>query len=140
MGRQKRRFEYPFAKKWVYVSVGMAVGAIAMALSVLTKPLWLLSYFIFTFLMTATMFAGKLYLYSSRTSENLEGRSFDNGERYRKHGSKWVIITLLGLTIVALFLPAFLSMVLEPVAWYVGLSGFVAGVSLSEVALYLYSR
>lgn len=52
-------------------------------------------------------------------------------------GQKWKIILIAVILALLLLLPVVSTVFLDPVVWFVGFSGVVTGMSLSEVTLYL---
>lgn len=126
---------YPFGKGWVYLSVLLAGASIGIALLVLKDFFSLLYYFIFTGNLTAIVLLLKFYLYSrEREGDSLEGEEGTGKRRL------WSLIVLWGLAFLAMLSLPIFSMVLQPFWWFTLFSGFVAGVNIPEIILYVYSR
>lgn len=149
--KRNRYFEYPFGKRGVYLSLIFSIVSIAFAAIVLIEeepvrlsPTFmippLLLYFAFTAALTLAILAVKFYLLY-REEEEMSQRypSQGEGKPPRTHLKRNLII-LLCLVIVALFSPLILSIFLDPLCWFITISGFVPAVSVPEIILYIYSR
>jgi len=118
----------------VYISATLATLSIVLSLLVLTEIFLLLSYFVFTFLLTTVIVALKICFLLARKSQSLKN------VQEIKDNQRWKIILLLLFFIIALIAPVLFLAVLPPVSWFIGLNGFVSAVSLSEVVLFYYAR
>jgi hypothetical protein len=138
----KGSFEYPFGKRWVYVSLAMATIAIIFALFMLNGEglVALLLYFAFTFIFTAAVLAVKFYIYFLRGRES-SSETYSGEDEMATSGRrlKWSFIVLVSLAIVALFVPLILLMFLSPLWWLICITSYVPAVNIPEVILYIYS-
>ncbi len=133
---QKEHFEYPFGKKGVYISGVMSGISIVFAITLLRDDISaLLLYFAFTSILVVVFFALKFYLYSERIKGTLESGK----EEPKKHRTLHLILLILIVTAVLLS-PLIFSYTLDPVWWIISISGFVPGVSIPEILLFLYAR
>jgi len=121
-------------KAKVYISATLATLSIVLSLFVLTEIFLLLSYFVFTFLLTTVIVTLKIRFLLARKSQSLKN------VQEIKDNQKWKIILLSLFFIIALIAPVLSLAVLPPVSWFIGLNGFVSAVSLSEVVIFYYAR
>lgn len=135
MNSEKALYEYPYSKKWVFFSCVLTVLSITFTLLALSDPISILLFFAFTFILAGIFFLLKLRLYSMKTEHEL-GSHFALEEKVPR---RFFVILLLVL-FVALFLPFLLLLILEPLSWFISITGFIAGVNIPEVFLYLYFR
>jgi hypothetical protein len=49
----------------------------------------------------------------------------------------WRLVVVIALLVFILILPVISAVLVSPLWWFIGFSGFVCGMSLSEVLLYL---
>lgn len=139
---QKRDFEYPFGKKWVFASFAMSLISIIFGVFMLSEEglATLLVYFSFMFIATVIVLAFKFYLYFLRRHEPSGTETFeDEGEASKKH-LKLSFIVLVCLAIVSLFVPLILLMFLEPLWWVICIASYVPAVNIPEVILYTYCK
>lgn len=149
-----KHFEYPFSKIYVFVSVFLAGLSISFATVVLMgeeSVLFsfgdisfmipaLLMYFLFTSILTLVILALKFYLYSMKWKKRGETHPLESEGKASRSLWRSVLIPLLILTIAALFSPLILLALLRPLWWFISISGFIAGVNVPEIILYVYSR
>ena len=134
---RKGRINYPFSKVGVYLSAVLCVISIILALLILAEDfISLIFYFAFTFFLAGIILILKIRFFSKMKSESLQNYSVKNA----KDGQKWKIILLLFCFIIALITPTLLLTILPIESWFIGLDGFVSGISLSEVILFCYAR
>jgi phosphoglycerol transferase MdoB-like AlkP superfamily enzyme len=138
---KKGSFEYPFGKRWVYASLAMSAIAIIFAVFMLGEegPLALLLYFAFTSLFTAAVLVLKFYLYFLRDHRSPETYSVEGEAQISRRRLKWSFIILVGLAILALFVPLILLMFLSPLWWLICITSYVPAVNIPEIILYVYS-
>jgi len=138
---KKGSFEYPFGKRWVYASLAMSAIAIIFAVFMLGEggPLALLLYFAFTSLFTAAVLTLKFYLYFLRDHSSPETYSVEGEEQISRRRLKWSFMILVGLAILALFVPLILLMFLSPLWWLICITSYVPAVNIPEIILYVYS-
>jgi len=138
---QKRYFEYPFGKRWVYASVAMSAIAILFALIMLSgeDAYTLLLYFSFTSLFTVAVLGLKFYFYFLRDHAPPENYSVEGKAQISKRRLKWSFIILIGAGILALFVPIFLLMLLSPLWWLICITSYVPAVNIPEIILYIYA-
>jgi len=91
---------------------------------------------VYTLVFAAIFFVLKFRLYSMKTQEEMEGH-YTGGATEAEGASKRYFLVLLFILVFALFLPFFLLMFLEPLSWFSFITGFVAGINIPEVVLYL---
>lgn len=96
-------------------------------------------YFSFTFIFTSIVLALKYYFYTKKWEQISEEVSTEENEVSDKRW-KWSLILLVLLTLGILFTPLILSYILDPLWLIISISGFVPGVSIPEIILFLYSR
>jgi len=152
---RKRNLEYPFKKSWVCAATLMAIISIIFAVLVLAgeEPLVVSFYFFYPFtfvthpLLLYSLFVScliiivfivKLYLYSIDEEEPED--SFTTGKEVAKRRWRWSLIILFGSAIAALFIPLVLLAFLDPLWWFISISGFVPGITIPEIMLFLYCR
>lgn len=139
---KKRHFRCPYGTSRVYLSLTIAVLSIVLAFSILGHEernlIWLVCYFIFTFVITATTLALKSYLPSIKALNPYEG----NCSEPEKSAQRWkALIALFCIFAAFLMLPLLLARVLPPHIWFIGLISLTSGVSIAEVAFYyIYGR
>jgi hypothetical protein len=137
---KKERFEYPLGRAWVCASAIMSGISIAFAIAILkddVKALFL--YFTFTSLFTLIVLALKYHFYSKKweqISEEVSSASDEVSDKRWKLGFVLLVLLTLGI----LFTPLILSYILDPLWLIISISGFVPGVSIPEIILFLYSR
>jgi hypothetical protein len=139
--REEGYFEYPFGKNWVIASAVMSAIAIAFAIAVLGSDAFGISlYFLFTCSLTLVVLVLKFQYYSTRKEEIPEEYSSGGEEQASEDHWKRSFVILLIVIAIALISPLIFSYILDPMWWIIIISGFVPGVSIPEVILYLYSR
>jgi hypothetical protein len=152
--KMNNHFEYPFSKGYVFLSAVLIGLSIFIATFILIGeepiPFWigninfmipaLLLYFLFTAILSLIMLILKFHLYSIRWARTVDSYSPESEET--DSGSIWksIFIPLLILIIIALSLPLILLALLRPLWWFISLSGFIAGINIPEIILYVYSR
>jgi hypothetical protein len=139
---QKGNFEYPFGKRWVFISGLMSGIAFVFAVFMLSGEgtFTLLLYVVFTSIFTVAVLALKFYLYFLRGHESPETYSVEGGEQQIvKRRLKWSFILLVCLAIVALFVPIILLYFLSPLWWLICITSYVPGVNIPEIILYIYA-
>ena len=138
---KKEDFEYPFSRKWVYASAFLSVISITLTVVMLRDYLFaIILYFVFIFALTLVILAFKSHFYSAKEKEIREFQPMEIEEETR--ASIWTksFVLLMLLTLLAFLSPLFLSFILPPEWWIIVISGFIPGMSLPEVILYLYSK
>lgn len=139
--REEGYFEYPFGKNWVIASAVMSGISIVFAIAILGADAFaLFLYFLFTCSLILVVLVLKFHYYSTRNEEMPEEYSSEGEEQVPEGHWKRNFVILLILTAVALISPLIFSLILDPLWWIIIISGFVPGVSIPEVILYLYSR
>jgi len=134
-------FEYPYDKKWVYASAALSGISIAFAVSILRDDVGaLLLYFAFTSFFTLIILALKFHFYSEREKKMVENYSIEDEKEAPKRGWMQSLILLMVITLLVLLSPLILSYLLDPLWWVIIVSGFVPGVSIPEIILFIYSQ
>lgn len=134
--KRRRHIEYPFSKFGAYWSLVVAGLSVVLALLILTEPVLLISYFIFTFLLTVAVLVLKIHLLSTSESASLKSDSSKDA----KNDQRWKIKILLLGFVISLIGPMILGLFLPPTSWFIGLNSFISGMSFSEVLLFCYAR
>ena len=127
-------YEYPYSKKWVFFSCVFVALSITFTLYVSHDPISMLLFFSYTSIMAGIFFLLKLRLYVMKSQQ--EPRSpFAEEEELP---ARFLYFSILVL-ITALFVPFVLLLFLEPLSWFLSLTGFIAGINIPEIFLYLCS-
>jgi archaellum biogenesis protein FlaJ (TadC family) len=119
--------------------------SIVLAVAILrSNVIVLLLYLAFTSVLTLVILALKYYFYSRREEEMHENYSIEREEAPEKGRMKSLILLIL-IAAVALFSPLILSYIIltsniDPIWWIIIVSGFVPGVSIPEIILFIYAR
>lgn len=138
----KKKVSYPFSKGRVYFNIVAMLIVLLVSISLLldySTFTSLICYLAFSAIVTFVSFEVKLrLLFRMQKTEIEAGVELDKGET---NGSeKWkIVLVAIGLGLFLLF-PVVSTVFLDPTSWFVGISGFVTGMSLSEVVLYFYTR
>jgi len=128
---------YPFSKYGVYLSVVLAALSFFFTLVFFSKDIvMLVFYLILTFLLTVIGLAMKIHIFSRKESESLRGYS---SEKTKDHKKLKILLLAFGF-IVALVMPLVLLSFLDVRSWFISLSSFISGISLSEVAFFRYCQ
>jgi uncharacterized ion transporter superfamily protein YfcC len=138
---ERENFEYPFGKRWVLASAFLSLISIVFAVTFLIDYLdALLMFFGFTSLFIAVMTVLKYYLYSKRSKESQD--DYVSIEEERSAGFRWSrsVVLYLFIMILAFLSPVILSYLLDPMWWIIIICGFVPGISVPEIILYLYAH
>lgn len=128
---KRRAVSYPYSKLGVFFSFLLLILSLIFALAVLFDKFFsLVLYFVLTSFLTVIFFFLKRYIWHKRD----ESASIQLNER--RGSQKWRIITLyLGIPAI-LIIPLILGLFLDPTGWFVSISSFVSGISLSECILF----
>lgn len=140
MRPRETSIKYPFSKKRVLFSCVLVATTIGFTFYALTDPFSIFLFFVYTLLLTAIFLVLKLHLYSTE-AEKLESPHFE--KKYasqEKNTLKRQITVLLILLIFALFLPFSLLLFLNPFTWFMSITGFIAGINIPEIILYIYAQ
>lgn len=126
-----KELRYPRSTKWVVFSCILIAISVFYAVLFLTDPFSIFLFFIFTSFVTVIFSSLKFWLYL-KAQEEFEEQKEEVSRRY--------ILFLILILALFLFMPFYLVVFLEPLSWFIFIDGFVAGVNIPEVILYLYSR
>lgn len=130
-GNRKR---YPYSRSRVFLSAIIAALSTILALSLLlSDAILLLYYFLGTFIVAVITFFLKKRLYLLLVTENTQGEN----EKETK-GTSWKMLLisffmLIGFIAIPLVFAGFLSAAL----WFIMITSFISGVSISEIVLYI---
>lgn len=141
MKRRRTSFKYPFSKKRVFFSCALIAITMGFTFSVLTNPLSILLFFVYTLLLTAVFLVLKFHLYLMKMEEKLESPFLreEHASQQKKTLSRSVI-TLLILLIFGLLLPFSLLLFFSPFTWFISITGFIAAINIPEIVLYIYAQ
>lgn len=132
VGSNTKKGRYPHTRPRVYVSAATVVLSVILGVLLLaSKPIFLVYYFICTFLIAAIIFVLNLRLYSIRLPKSSE----------EKGASQWkALILLFCILLAAALAPLFLAKLLAHEVWFVLIISFTSGASIAEIFFYLYTR
>jgi len=133
---RKRRFRYPPSKAGFYVSIMTVVLSVILAFLLWETPLFLLYYFVSTFIIAVATFLLRTRLSRIKMSQ-AEQTLPETGKG--AHRLKKLLLMFLAL-ITLLALPLALAKVLDPYVWFTLLISFMTGLSVAEILFYLYTR
>ncbi|RLI46019.1 hypothetical protein DRO69_04030 [Candidatus Bathyarchaeota archaeon] len=134
----KEKVNYPFSKARVYFNAisGLVIFLISAYLLIVYSTLVLLTfYLIFSAIVSFGSFKLKLHLLYKMQKAELETFEEETGK-----SQKWLIILVAIALGIVLLLPVVSTLFLDPTIWFIIFSGFVTGMSFSEVLLYLQVR
>jgi len=139
LSSKKAVYEYPYSKKWVLVScILVAVSLLFTFLAVILlgiDPISVLLFLAYTSIFATIFFLLKFRLYTMKTREELESRFTQEEETPKRH-----LLILLLILIASVFLPFSLLLILDPINWFMSITGFIAGINIPEIVLYLYFK
>lgn len=127
-----RKGRYPYTRPRVYISAATVVLSVILGVLLLgSKPIFLIYYFICTFLIAAIIFVLNLRLLSIRLPKPSE----------EKGASQWkALILLFCILLAASFVPLLLAKLLSHEVWFVIIISFTSGASIAEIFFYLHTR
>jgi steroid 5-alpha reductase family enzyme len=136
---KKQKVKYPFSKLRVYFN-GVA-GSLALLISISLLLSYstveaLLFYLLLSFLVTILSLRLKLYLLDRMQKMELD-EGYPETEETPSGRFNWRLVAVIALLVFVLILPVISAVLVNPLWWFIGFSGFVCGMSLSEVLLYL---
>jgi len=129
---------YPFSKARVYFNAisGLLVFSISTYLLIVYSTFVLLAfYFALSLIVTLISFKLKLHILHRMYKNELE-----TVKEETEKSQKWILILVAIGLVIALLLPVISTLFLDSAIWFVLFSGFVTGMSLSEIILYLQVR
>jgi ABC-type Na+ efflux pump permease subunit len=137
MAKSARVSDYPFSKFWrIYMSAILCTISLFLSL-LMIKFNDVLSwglYFLFAFLTTVFSIYIKLKIYFKREKS-------PNSLYNSSTGMKWrFLIFYLMLIFPFLFLPAILATLLSPNVWFTSINGYVFGINIGELLLFLQEK
>jgi hypothetical protein len=122
----------PSNKIVAYWCALITVLSAMLMLLVAPDPLSLTSYSLFTLVLTVIVFRLRLrFLFQTEKSESSE-------EQYPRGQSHSILLILAVIAFMAM--PIILLYILPALSWFIFLNVLVSGISLSEVALFYYTR
>lgn len=136
VSRSSMSERYPYSRNRVFLSAIIAILSTILALTLIISDIILmLYYFIGTSIVTIITFLLKKRLYLLLVTENRK----DETENEMK-GSSWKMLLvaftmLMGFIVIPLLLAGFL----DPYLWFIMITSFMSGVSISEIAIYIQS-
>lgn len=129
------RYIYPYSKRRVLFSCVLVIVSIIFAFLTLRDLTSVLLFCVYAFLFTTIFLVLKFYLYSKKAQEKL-GPSY-----VQEENRSWGLPFAISLVVIAGFLPVFflllLLLFLPPLTWFTFIVGFIAGVNIPEIILYL---
>lgn len=137
MSLNAKRGGYPYSKNRVFLSVAVAVLSIILVLTTLLGDATLLIYYAFsTCVVIIITFLLKKRFYSLLTTEAPQKTTENEDKRTSWKVLIATFLMLIGLTMVPLLLAGLLS---GP-AWFIMITSFTSGVSISEIGLYVQAN
>lgn len=132
---KKKRTMHQFSKISLYMSVVTAVLSVSLAILLLKLSILLLFYFLTTLLITMSIFALKVYIFSF---DALEQNMAENTEETEvaTHRKAQALMSLL--TIALVIAPFVLVMFLDPYTWFTLSISIMSSMSISQLVFYLY--
>jgi uncharacterized membrane protein len=127
-------YKYPYSKKWVFFSCVIVALSVAFTLYVSHDPISMLLFISYTSIMAGIFYLLKLRIYVMKSQEELKSSVAEEEEP-----SARLLYFLVLVLIAALFVPFVLLLFLEPLSWFLSLTGFIAGINIPEIFLYLFS-
>lgn len=147
-----RDVEYPFSKSLVFVSAVIAAASTVFAILILSEgtpeavhvltlavPIPVLYYMLATALLTFSTILVKIRLYSGSANAGKSGPYTSGAERAVKGFKRSLTLVYVAVVIVMILIPL-LALVVPAVWWLICVTGFVSGINLSEILIYLFSR
>jgi len=126
----KFKYEYPHTWKWVVFSGFLSLLSLIFAVFALNDLSLLLMYFLSVTVFTVFFFFLKLKIYSRKATEM---------EAVEQTPRKYILLLLLVL-ILGVSSPFLLILFVDPVSWFLVIVGFIAGINISEIILYIVYR
>lgn len=130
-----QRRQYPYSKNRVFLSVIILVLSTIFALTLLlSEALLVLYYFLSTFIVATITFFLKKYLYRLL----IIGESRDDDEEKETDHAPWKsLLIAFSMLIGFIAVPLLLAGLLSGAFWFLMITSFTSGVSISEIVLYL---
>jgi hypothetical protein len=129
-----KKRQYPYSKNRVFLSVIIAALSTFLALTLLLSDLnSVLTYFFSTFIFAAITFFLKKRLYSYLITDDTQ---VENENEKKSAPWKMLLITFLML-IGFIAIPMLLAGFVTGVIWFIVVTSFTSGVSISEIILYI---
>jgi hypothetical protein len=129
-----KKRQYPYSKNRVFLSVIIAALSTFLALTLLLSDLnSVLTYFFSTFIFAAITFFLKKRLYSYLITDDTQ---VENENERKSAPWKMLLITFLML-IGFIAIPMLLAGFVTGVIWFIVVTSFTSGVSISEIILYI---
>lgn len=128
---------YPYPENRVYLSAAIAALSIILALALSSnQPIVIIYYLFSTVVFTVATFLLKKQIYGLLSADKDDEKTSEAGER-----TPWkAVLLVLFMSLAVIVAPLLLTQVLSAMAWFVLIVGFMSGVSISEVILYLQMR
>ncbi|MGD8507075.1 MAG: hypothetical protein PVF15_10490 [Candidatus Bathyarchaeota archaeon] len=132
MSVNSRRERYPYSRNRVLLSgVLIALSAILSLSLLLTDITLMLYYFASTLVVTAITFFLKKRFYPLLTSRNAP-------EEKEMKGASWKMILIAFFMLLgSIAIPLLLAGILSGPVWFITITGFITGVNISEIVLYI---
>lgn len=136
VGAQKKRFRYPYGKVRVYFSAAMTVLSIIFALLLLKSLVSFLYYLGLTIVLVAVVLVLKMRFLYVKMPESSEEKLSETESTMQNWKALLILFVVL---IMSMLLPLLLAR-FYPEIWFIGLIGYISGVSVAEVLFFLISR
>lgn len=134
MGPNAKRERYPYSRNRALLSAIIAILSTILALTVLLNDIILMPYYFFsTFIVVIITFFLKKRLYAFLTDENLQSEAENE-----KEGTSWKMLLVAFFMLIGFIAaPLLLAGLLNPSLWFIMITSFMTGVSISEIILYI---
>jgi len=123
----RMEYEYPYSWKFIIFSIFLISASILFAIYSLNDMFLLLMYFLSVLAFSIFFFFVKLRIYSRATAKT----------ETQEPISKRTIVILLFILIIGVSLPFLLLLFSNPVAWFLIITSFIAGINIPEILLYV---
>lgn len=136
--KRKTKLKYPFSKFRVYFNAVAGSIALLISISLLLSYSDVLAIFIYlSFSFVLTLLSLRLKLYLLERMERIEEEDYPETIEPERRFLNWRLIMMVVLLVLVLVFPVISTLFVSPLWWFIGFSGFVVGMSLSEVLLFL---
>lgn len=139
MSLNSKRERYPYSRNRAILSAIIAILSTVLALTLLLSDTILMLYYFFaTFILTTITFFMKKRLYSLLMITT-EDRQVETEDEMK--GASWkMLLVAFFMLIGSIAIPLFLAALVSGPIWFIMITSFLTGVSVSEVILYLQAR
>lgn len=136
MNPDPNRTQYPYSRNRVFLSAVIAMLSTIFALTLLlSDSILVLQYFFATFIVVVITFFLKRRLYSYLVT----GDQAETEDDTKRSSWKILLITLLML-VGSIGIPMLSALFLSGPVWFIMITSFITGVSISEIIIYVRSE